>query len=164
MADRRLEPKTLPTYADDPFKAFRDIALLEVHHQFTYRHSLGKVSKFFLELEKGRLFATRCGACGSVYLPPRAVCPEDLSVTEWCELSGRGTLKSWTLCRRSPAYAQTEEPYLLAYVKLDGTDSLLLHQLKNASADSLRYDLGVKTVFGESATRHPLERMWFEPL
>ena len=162
MTDSRLESRTLTTLADDPFKAFRDIALLEVHQQFTYRHSLGKVSKFFLELEKGRLFASRCAACGSVYMPPRAVCPKDLSVTEWLELSGRGTLKSWTLCSRAPGYARTGEPYLLAYVKLEGTDSLFLHQLK-ASADSLSYDLDVKTVFGHAA-QHPLECMWFEPL
>jgi len=160
----QLRQQTIRTSVDDPFEAFRDIALLEVHQQFSYRHSFGKVSKFFLELADSKLFATRCTLCERVYMPPRAVCPDDLSVTGWLELSGHGALESWTLCPRAPAYAQTGEPYILAYIRLDGTNSLFLHQLKHISADSLSYGLRVKTVFGTTMNQHPLEMMWFEPL
>lgn len=158
-----LQRRTLASSADDPFKDFREIALLEISQQFNYRHSFGKVSRFFFELANGKLFATRCKACGRVYMPPRAVCPDDLKVTEWLELSGHGRLVSWTLCQRAPAYAKTTAPYLLAYVRLDGTESLFLNQLKNVSVNEIEHQLEVKTVFAEHAG-HPLERMWFEPV
>lgn len=157
-----LKCQTVPSPKDDAFKEFREIALLEVQHQFNYRHSLGKTSKFFRGLEEGKLLATKCKFCGSVYMPPRAVCPKDLNVTEWLELSGGSTLESWTLCPYLPAYAETETPYILAYVRLEGTNSLFLHQLRGADVDTLRYGLSVKVVFGQDAVKHPLERFWFE--
>ena len=162
MAELKLKRKSLPSSPDDPFADFREIALLEVEQQFNYRHSLGKTSKFFLGLKEGRLLATKCAACSSVYMPPRAVCPKDLEVTEWLELSGKGTLESWTLCPYTPSYAETATPYILAYVRLEGTSSLFLHQLRNVESNKLKHGLGIKTVFSMSAAHHPLEYFWFE--
>jgi len=138
------------------------VVLLDVQHQFQYRHSLGKVSPFFEALEEGQLLATKCESCGRVYLPPRAHCPKDLKATSWIELSGEGTLESWTLCPYPPSYAQTDKPYILAYVRLDGTESSFLHQLRFADVDALRYGMKIKTIFGDVATKHPLELFWFE--
>ena len=162
MAEFRLAKKNLPSSPDDPFADFREIALLELKHEFHYRHSLGKASKFFLGLEEGKLLATQCTACGFIYMPPRAVCPEDLEATKWLELSGKGTLESWTLCTYPVSYAETEVPCILAYVRLEGTSSLFLHQLRRAEPDKLENGLGVKAVFSQSAVRHPLEYFWFE--
>ena len=158
-----LERKTLSSPPDDPFADFREIALLEVQQQFNYRHSLGKTSKFFLGLAEGKLFATKCEICGSIYMPPRAVCPKDLEVTKWLELSGKGTLESWTLCPYPIAYAETETPFILAYVRLEGTDSLFLHQFRNVAISTLHYGLQVQIVFGQQAAGHPLNYVWFEP-
>lgn len=139
-----------------------DVVLLDVQHQFQYRHSLGKVSKFFDALEEKKLLATRCEGCGGVYMPPRTLCPKDLKPTSWIELSGEGTLESWTLCPYPPNYVKTDNPYVLAYVRLDGTNSSFLHQLRFADADNLEYGMKIKTVFGDFATKHPLELFWFE--
>lgn len=163
MAELKLERQTLASIPNDGFHDFREVALLEVKQQFNYRHSLGKTSKFFLGLQEGKVFATRCEACGSMYMPPRAVCSTDLQVTKWLELSGEGVLESWTLCLYPVSYAKTEKPFVLAYVRLEGTTSLLLHQLRNADIESLHYGLKVKMVFGTEATHHPLELCWFEP-
>ncbi len=162
MAELKLERKVLANDDGDTFRHFREIALLEVEHQFTYRHSLGKVSKFFLGLEEGKLFATKCATCGTVFMPPRAVCSKDLKATEWLELLGSGSLESWTVCPYPPSYAETEKPYVLAYVRLDGTSSLFLHQLRQVQGKDLRNGLRVKTVFSKEAKRHPLEYFWFE--
>jgi uncharacterized OB-fold protein len=148
---------------DDPYAAFRGVALLEHEQCFHYRHSFGKASKFFLGLEEGKLLATRCPSCSSVWLPPRAVCPEDLTVTAWTELSGMGTLTSWTVCPQVPAHAHTEAPYILAYVALDGARTLFLHQLRNADPNTLYYGQRVLAVFTQGPTGHPLQRFWFEP-
>ena len=160
----KLEQTTIPSSENDPFQDFREIALLEVKHQFDYRHSLGKSSKFFLGLKEGKLLATICDVCGAVYMPPRAVCPKDLSVTRWLELSGLGQLESWTLCPYPVSYARTETPYILAYVRLEGTESLFLHQLRGVKEADLQHGLNVKTVFSQHAENHPLEYIWFEPV
>jgi hypothetical protein len=73
----------------DPWADFRDIEIIELNWRQTYRHSLGKYSRFFLELEKGRFLATACPECEKVWAPPRPVCPDDLTITQWKELSGR---------------------------------------------------------------------------
>jgi uncharacterized OB-fold protein len=42
--------------------------------------------------------AARCTACGSLYLPPRALCPHCYGTDmEWVELSGEGRLEGYTL-------------------------------------------------------------------
>ena len=162
-AEREARRVASPLPGDDPFADFREIMLLEVEHAFRYRHSLGKVSRFFLGLEQGKLLATRCKDCGKVWLPPRAICPEDLSVTEWVELPGGGVLESWTICPVVPRYLETDAPYVLAYVRFDGASTSFLHQLRGANIDTLRYGLPVKAVFSPRAERHPLEQIWFEP-
>ena len=147
----------------DPFEEFREVTLLGVEQSFKYRHSLGKNSKFFLALEEGKLLATKCEKCAKVWIPPRPICPEDLSVTTWVELSGRGTLESWTVCPKAPAYAKAEEPYTLAYVRFDGASTLFLQQLRNPRNVELHYGLRVQAVFAEDSVDHPLQLFWLEP-
>ena len=60
--------------ADDPWRDFRQVERLDFPLEFHFRHSLGKVSRFFLELESRRLMATRCPECGRVWMPPRPIC------------------------------------------------------------------------------------------
>ncbi len=147
----------------DPFADFREVLRLDLKQSVHYRHSLGKASRFFLALEEGKLLATGCPTCGKVWLPPRPICPSDLSVTAWTELTGRGTLVSWTETPRAPRYADTGSPYLLAYVALEGASTLFLHQLRSAQATTLEHGQAVKVVFSEKGVRHPLELFWFEP-
>ncbi len=154
----------MPVFKADSFADFRDIALLEYQQEFSYRHSFGKTSKFFLALADKQLLATQCPVCSSIFMPPRAVCPKDLNPTKWLELSGSGTLESWTLCPFPVSYAKTESPYILAYIRLEGTQSLFLHQLRNINSADLSFGLNIKVVFGESMQKHPLDQFWFEPV
>ena len=153
----------MPSEREDAFADFKEIALLETQQSFTYRHSFGKTSKFFLALAEKKLLATQCPKCSAVYMPPRAICRQDLTSTTWLELSGKGRLESWTLCPNAVSYAQTETPYILAYVKLEGTQSLFLHQLRNISLEELNFGLELKAVFAPTMTNHPLDQFWFEP-
>ena len=162
MSEKVASDSLKPSKVEARVATDSDVVLLDVQHQFQYRHSLGKVSKFFDALEEKKLLATKCESCGGVYMPARAHCPTDLNPTTWFELSGKGTLESWSLCPYPPNYATTDKPYILAYVRLEGTDSLFLHQLRFADVDSLKHGMPTKTVFGDFATKHPLELFWFE--
>jgi uncharacterized OB-fold protein len=149
----------------DPWAAFRAIEVLELTWSQSYRHSLGKTSRFFLELENKRLLATRCPQCGMVWLPPRPVCPNELAITDWVDLNGRGTLVSWSILHSAAVMAPfLTPPYALAYMKLEGADTLFAHVLRNfGEATALYHGLPVKAVFDDGPVAHPIHLLAFEP-
>lgn len=67
-----------------------------------------------------RLSLQRCAACGRHCYYPRALCPHcggsDLA---WTDVSGRGTVYSYTIARRATARAfEPDVPYVIAIVEL----------------------------------------------
>jgi len=73
-------------------------------------------SRVFWEgCDAGKFLFKRCLACGEPHFYPRSACPFCFSDrVEWEEASGKGTLYSFTIVRRSPT-----GPYALAYVELE---------------------------------------------
>jgi uncharacterized OB-fold protein len=63
----------------------------------------------------------RCGACGRLRHPPRAVCPACLSSeVQWVRASGRGAVYSFTVTHQNHAPAfRRRLPYVLAIVELE---------------------------------------------
>jgi uncharacterized OB-fold protein len=151
--------------ADDPWADFREIEILELEWSQTYRHSLGKYSKFFLELENQRFFATRCPDCGKVWTPPRPLCPDCLEVTAWQELSGRGEIASFSVLHYAPSLARhLKTPYILAYVRLEGADTLFAHLLQNVERiENVEIGMPVRIVYNSGPVEHPIHLMAFEP-
>ncbi|MEE8188350.1 MAG: zinc ribbon domain-containing protein [Kiloniellales bacterium] len=149
---------------DDPWAAFREIERIELDLEFQFRHSLGKLSRFFLELENRKLFGTTCPACGKVWMPPRVHCAEELAVTEWTELPGRGTLQASVSSAYTLTGAGGADRLVLGYVRLEGADTLLLQQIRNyGEAARLAPGLPVQAVWSEDSVGHPMESFWFEP-
>ncbi len=69
-------------------------------------------------LKKRKLMVQKCKDCGEVFFPPRARCPICLSKEFlWIELSGRGTLYSWTEIHMPPL--AVEKPYVLGIIDLE---------------------------------------------
>jgi hypothetical protein len=72
------------------------------------------------------LVIARCSRCGSFAIPPGQACPAcgttDPSYA-WTEVSGVGTVRSWTIIRQSflPGF-DDDLPYLLADVELTGSE------------------------------------------
>ena len=66
----------------------------------------------------GELRLQRCIDCGTVYFPPRPVCPGNSSSdVEWFVASGNGSLLSYVInYRPHPSF---DGPYAIALVKLD---------------------------------------------
>ncbi len=69
---------------------------------------------------EGRLVLPRCDACGELIWYPRLSCPfcASHSVTQ-TEVSGRGTVYSFTVVRRGSGPFRDAAPYVLAMVQLD---------------------------------------------
>ncbi len=148
----------------DPWKDFRQIMRIEWKMNFTYKHILGKYSRFFIELANKKFFATECKNCGKVWAIPRPLCADCRSITRWKELPGTGTLESFSVSYFVPAFMKVETPYILAMVKLDGADTLFTHQMKNyGELDKIKVGMPVKVAYATEPVDHPMLLMWFEP-
>lgn len=149
---------------DDVWAQFRQVERITLELTQSYKYSLGKYSRFFIELENRRFMATRCPDCNKVYAPPRPLCPNCLAVTDWVELSGAGELKTWSVLHFSPGsnddVRALETPYILAYVLLDGADTLFPHLFK-APLDGVRSGMRVRVAFSDGPVQHPIHLMYF---
>ena len=149
---------------EDDWAAFRTVERLNMELEFQFKHSLGKLSKFFLALEKKQLLATRCGACGKTWMPPRVHCGDDLTITEWMELPGEGTLVAASHSAYTLKTGGGEDNLVLGYVKLDGADTAVLQQIRNfGDVDDLQPGRAMKAVWADGPVGHPMQLFWFEP-
>ena len=153
--------------AEDPWAQFRQVERITLELTQSYKYSLGKYSRFFIELENKRFLATRCASCEKVYAPPRPLCPACLQPTAWIELSGEGRVETWSALHFSPGsnpdVRSLATPYVLAYVLLDGADTLFPHLLKAPPADVARGQR-VRIAWNEGPVHHPIHLMVFEPM
>lgn len=78
-----------------------------------------KVSDFAQYLKDGRLMGSRCKGCGATSFPPRADCNECMSGDfEFVELSGKGTLHTFTKIVAAPTGFEDVAPFIVGVVDL----------------------------------------------
>lgn len=104
---------------------------------------------FWDGLKEGRFLTSRCKDCGHLTFPPKPICPECWkSDLEWVELSGRGSLVSYTEVSAAPQMFAHEAPYTLCIVDLDEGVRCVSRVL--ADWDSLTPDARVRVKFREA--------------
>ncbi|MFO8163041.1 MAG: Zn-ribbon domain-containing OB-fold protein [Thermodesulfobacteriota bacterium] len=90
---------------DDRFKKFGTVS-------FT---AISKTNDFISYLEEGKVMGTRCKECGAVYFPPRSDCSKCLNSTmEWFEVTGTGTLLTFSELKYGPVGFEDDLPYTIA--------------------------------------------------
>ena len=76
------------------------------------------LKQYIDNLEAGKFEGVRCNGCGEVVFPPAKACPEcggrDVSPVQ---LSGKGKLNTFTVCRVAPE--GMTPPYIVAMAQLD---------------------------------------------
>lgn len=76
-------------------------------------------------ISEHKLMASRCEKCGSLYVPPRAICPKCHSEElEWVETSGKGKLSAFTVIYSGPPFMVDQgfgrnNPYISGIVELE---------------------------------------------
>ena len=76
-------------------------------------------------LSQHRLMGSRCVRDGSLFLPPRAICPRDFSAEmEWVAFSGRGKLAAFSVIYIGTAAMiaagyDRQNPYCAAIIELE---------------------------------------------
>ncbi len=114
---------------------------------------MGTVARFWRETPRRyNLGGNRCAHCGSVYFPPRSVCPtcethrRSLGHLEPFQLSGDGTIFSYTVVHDAAEGFEMQVPYVLALVKtVEGP--LLTGQVVDVDPREVRIGMKVRAVF-----------------
>jgi uncharacterized protein len=76
-----------------------------------------KAAEFVTYLEQGKVMATKCPKCGTISFPPRMDCPNCISTSaEWFEVTGPGTLATYSIVTYGPSGFEDDAPYTLAVV------------------------------------------------
>lgn len=81
---------------------------------------VGETRPYWESCRRGQLVIQRCAACGEYQFYPRGICAHCWSTeVQWVEVSGRGTVWTYTVTyqNRTPGFAE-EVPYVLALVEL----------------------------------------------
>jgi uncharacterized OB-fold protein len=77
--------------------------------------STTKVNDFIDYLGQGKVMGTRCVDCGRMFFPPRADCYQCLaSNIEWFEVTGTGTLVTYSKLEYAPVGFGEDLPYAIA--------------------------------------------------
>lgn len=125
------------------------------HWTADYLYSYGEVSRFFREVvDNKELYGAKCPDCGMVWMPPKGYCSECYEATEWVPLSGKGTVIACTYSYHAPGCEVPKVlglPYVLALIKLDGTDTYFRHGIATdkPTIGSVKIGSRVKVVFRE---------------
>ena len=79
-----------------------------------------RVAEFAAHLKDGRIMASGCRACGARAFPPRADCDACMGRDfELVEISGRGTLHTFTRIVAAPTGFEAYAPYTVGVVDLE---------------------------------------------
>ena len=100
--------------------------------------------EFFDGVRAGRLVVQRCGSCGELAVPPRALCSGcEGSAWERAILAGDGEVVSYTVIRVPPGRLAAEAPYAVLVVRMAEGVSLL-GRLTGTPVEAARIGLPVR--------------------
>ncbi len=106
-----------------------------------------KVADFARHLKDGRLMGSRCTECGLVSFPPRADCSACRhGEFEFTELSGKGTVMTYTTIDAAPAGFENDVPFHLGVVDLEETGRLLASFGETINPKEIAIDMPVQVV------------------
>lgn len=109
-----------------------------------------------------RLVAQECRACGRIWHPPLPACPHcHATGLGWRDLSGAGTVYSYTIVRHPTHFAFAGQvPYVIAIVEL-AEGPWLVSGVTGCAPDQVRVGMAVRACFREVADGVTLP--YFEP-
>jgi uncharacterized protein len=100
-----------------------------------------ETKRFWEAATAGTLLIKRCEACGELHYYPRPICPFcGGDRTTWVEVSGRGSIYSYSVFRRAPV------PYAIAYVTLEEGPTMMTN-IVDTDLDAIRIGQRVRVRF-----------------
>ncbi len=131
-----------------------------------YKYSVGSMaSKFFIKIRDSKVISgAKCPKCGFVNVPPRSVCPKCFAkVEDLIDLSGRGTLETFTVVHYESAVQAIKPPYAIGVIKLDGADTGMTHFIGDADVKSIKSGMKLEPVFKDKREGTIFDIEYFRP-
>ena len=108
----------------------------ELSVSFRYTPGVGNTAFFEALRDRGVFLGSRCETDGVTYLPARSFCERCLAhLTPSVECGPEGELLSWTVARIDVDERPLNAPVTYGLVKLDGSDTALLHRLVDVDGE-----------------------------
>ncbi|MCX5999105.1 MAG: Zn-ribbon domain-containing OB-fold protein [Chloroflexi bacterium] len=123
-------------------------------------------SRFFIEIrDNKKIMGLRCPQCNRVYVPPRATCKRCFGkLSEWCEVSDKGTLLAYAISHQANAAQPVQPPIVYGIVQLDGADTGIVHMIGEVDCERLHVGLRLQAVFKDKRVGDILDIKHFKPL
>jgi uncharacterized OB-fold protein len=140
-----------------------------VHHskiKVPYTWSVGETGSKFLKAlrDDKKILANKCPKTGQIFVPPKLNSPYSLEpITEWLELSGQGTVQTFTQRHYDSAAAPADAPRIYALILLDGATQAFPHHLGEVDFKNVKAGMRVTAVFKEDRAGHILDIKYFKP-
>ena len=110
------------------------------------------IEQFYKNLAQGKLMAGKCQKCGKIHLPPRTLCDNCFSQEfTWTEISGKGTLLTFSVIHIAPQQFQTLAPYAVGIVQLEN-GLKLPGMISGATPEQLHIGMPLTIDFGTCNT------------
>lgn len=107
---------------------------------------------------EGVLRLPHCDDCGWVIFYPRNQCPKCRSRdTTWRDLSGRGTVYSYTVTRRIGGRWREHTPLVLAYVELEEGPRMMTN-IVDCDAEEVVIGMSVAVTFDDTGEGNAIPR------
>ena len=149
----------IPEISEEPI-----IAEVTAHSNFQV--TVGATGTKFLKAirDNKKIMGITCPACKKVYVPPRSHCPTCFDrMSEWVDLSGKGSLTSYTVVRYPEPYMPKEPPFAYGIIQMDGADTGLAHLLGDVDLDKIKIGMRLEPVFKEEREGSILDIDYFKP-
>jgi len=132
-----------------------------------YQYFAGQTgSRFLVDIrDEKKIKGLKCNTCNKVFVPPRStceVCFEDIS-ENWVELKNTGTVTGFTIIRYEEPHQPVKPPYVLAQIKLEGSDTPITHIVKGVALSKVEIGMKVKAVFAKKSTSTIMDIDHFKP-
>jgi hypothetical protein len=148
-------------------------AIMETEATLPYELATGPTwHRYFDEFKREKIFGTKCPQCRKVFVPARAFCPACfVDIDEWVELSNEGEVLGWSLTHIHYFGMPTKPPFICAQIRLDGSDTDLLHLVGGFDLNDLdlvrktmRIGTRVKAVWKKEKKGCILDIEYFKPI
>ena len=125
------------------------------HVEADYIYTSGLAGeRFFREVrDHGRLLGTRCGQCGTKWIPPKLFCEECfVEVKEWVELPPQGSVAATCVVRVDLHGRPLPTPEVWGLIRFKGFEGGLVHRLL-FPADRAKAGVAVRPVLRPEGSR-----------
>lgn len=125
-------------------------------------------SHFFVRLrDEQKIVGVRCEKCNKVFWPPRSTCGRcfsKLSPENLTEIGPFGTLETFTMVKYSEPVHPRKAPFVYGIIKLDGSDTSMVHFVDGVDFEKLAPGMRLRPVFANKRNGNILDIDHFEPL